>query len=316
MSVVVLNWNGWRDTLGCLDSLVPCVESGLARVIIVDNASSDDSATQILGWLGRSGDHFREFLAGEPARLCGGVGWRYALVRSETNGGYASGSNIGIRLALRCEGTEYVLILNNDTAVEPRCVASMVAFADRDPLVGVVGATVVEASRGLRIAGGYKYSAALTTSRPVVAVEGRRFADIDFVDGAAQLIRAAALRRVGLLCEDYFLYFEELDFTRRIATAGFRVAWCPDGVVHHRGGAAAGSQATSGRRKSDLAEYHCNLSCLIFMRRFHPRIIWAAAPLRFLLKVAKGIAMLQPQLLRPLVRAYRDYLLVCRRRDA
>ena len=132
--------------------------------------------------------------------------------------------------------------------------------------------------------------------------------EIDFVTGAAAFIRATALRQVGLFCEDYFLYFEELDFCRRISKVGFRISWCPESYVYHEAGRSAGSRSQASTRKSSLAEYHSNLSCLIFMRKFHPRLLWLAATVRFFLKIAHQLIHLEPYLLLPLVQAYRDYL--------
>jgi GT2 family glycosyltransferase len=262
------------------------VERRLARVIVVDNASSDDSVTRIRAWMRNRGS-------------------AYTLIRAARNAGYAAGNNLGIALALET-GTPYVFLLNNDTTVEPDCVSHLLASAAQDPSVAIVGSTLIEDGGDLRIAGGARYNPLLTTSRLARVPRPNQFQTIDYICGAAMFLRAEALGRVGLLSEDYFLYFEELDLTRRITRAGYRIAWCPESIVYHRRGAAAGSRSRANGEKSILAEYHSNLSCLTFTHRFHPRVFWLAAPLRFVLKLVHHLLRREPRLVVPLMRAYHD----------
>ena len=318
VAVIVLNWNGWIDSLACLDSLTPAVEQGWARIIVIDNASTDESAVRIRRWL-RSAD--RDFLDVAEAELPEAARrqnatLRYVFVHARRNGGYAAGNNLGIRFALGLVDTEYIFVLNNDATVEADCIARLVAWAEREPAAGIIGSTLVEDRGRLRIAGGSNYSLLWTTTKPAVIGGGSRESHMDYVAGAAQFIRATALRQVGLLSEDYFLYFEELDLTRRITRAGFKITWCPESIVYHHGGRTTGNHSRARKHKSSLAEYHCNLSCLIFMQKFHPHLLWLAAPARFLLKVLHDLIYLQPALLVPLVRAYRDYLVPRKRKHA
>jgi len=318
VAVVVLNWNGWADSLACLTSLGPSVEQGLARIIVVDNASTDGSSLQIREWFQSGGRDFLELHETEllGAALEPNTAPPYVFIQAHRNGGYAAGNNLGIQFALQQSESRYVFVLNNDATVEADSIARLVSWADRDPATGVVGSTLIEDSGQLRIAGGNNFSLLLTTSKPAIAVDGSRDSHMDYVAGAAQFIRTAALRQVGLLSEDYFLYFEELDLTRRITKAGFTITWCPESIVHHHVGRTTGSRRRSNGYKSSLAEYHSNLSCLIFMRKFHPRMLWLAAPARFLFKVLHDLINLQPALLVPLVRAYRDYLMQTKRKHA
>jgi GT2 family glycosyltransferase len=318
VAVIVLNWNGWADSLACLNSLEPSVERGLARIIVVDNASTDESFLRIRRWFqlgSRDVLEVAEKELSEPARRPDETP-PYVLIQAHRNSGYAAGNNLGIRFALGLADTQYVFVLNNDARIEADSIARLFDWAERDPATGVVGSTLIEDSGSLRIAGGSNYSLLLTTIKPSIIVDGSRESHMDYVAGAAQFIRATALRQVGLLSEDYFLYFEELDLTRRITRAGFKITWCPESMVYHHRGRATGRGSRVGKHKSPLAEYHCNLSCLIFMRKFHPGLLWLAAPARFLLKVVHDLIHLQPALLVPLVRAYRDYVVQTRRKHA
>jgi GT2 family glycosyltransferase len=189
----------------------------------------------------------------------------------------------------------------------------LTACADSDESIAILGSTLIEDKSDVHLGGGRKYNPLLTTSKPVVADSSTSSADIDFVSGAAMFIRVGAIRQVGLLSEDYFLYFEELDLCCRIRKAGLKIASCPGSVIYHAVGRAAGSRSKNSRIKSDLAEYHSNLSCLIFTRKYHPQLFWMAAGLRFLLKIVHVAGHRQPRLLAPLLRAYRDYFQGMRR---
>jgi hypothetical protein len=312
VAVVVLNWNGWPDTLPCLNSLHSSVESGLARVVIVDNASTDASIEKIRGWLDDAGTEYLEIAEASAATrfsLPVAILPAYSLILATRNGGYAAGNNLGITLALQAADTEYVFVLNNDTIVEANCIDRLTIFADYHREIGIVGSTLIENGGRTRTAGGAQYNPLLTMSTAVSA-DAADAADagglIDYVSGAAMFIKAAVFCAVGLLSTDYFLYFEELDFDRRAITAGFRIGWCPDSVIYHLGGQAAGSR-TATQQKSVLAEYHSNLSCLIFTKKFHNNIFWLAAPVRFVLKLLHTILNRQLGLVRPLLEAYWDY---------
>jgi GT2 family glycosyltransferase len=282
---------------------------GLVRIIIVDNASTDSSIVKIREWIIRStGCDFIELREGDLQKevkelvACP----EYVLIRAETNHGYAGGNNLGIRFALRLKDAEYILILNNDTTVEPDALAQLTVCADEDKSAAILGSTLVEAGGNVRIAGGAKYNRLLTTIKPVELDALESCASLDYVSGAAMFIRADAIRQVGLLSEDYFLYFEELDFSYRIIDAGLKIAWCPSSVIYHAVGRSAGSRSAKGGAKSKLAEYHSNLSCLIFTWKHYPELFWVAAGLRFLLKLVHFAVHRQPELLIPLTRAYRD----------
>jgi GT2 family glycosyltransferase len=303
-AVVVLNWNGWPDTLECLASLRPAVEGRLARVIVVDNASTDPSVLRIGEWLRAAGGSVAVVADGEalPAQPSD-----YTLIRSGRNGGFAAGNNLGIALALAM-GVEYVFLLNNDATVEAESIPALVACADQDPAAAIIGSTLIEEGGQIKIAGGARYNRLLTISKRALAAQGNRRGQMNYVAGAAMFIRAEALRKVGLLDEDYFLYFEELDLTERVTAAGFRIGWCAESIVYHQRGRSAGSRSGVHSRKSSLSEYHSNLSCLIFTHKFYPRLFWLAAPIRFLLKLAHHLLSFRPALVVPLVRAYHDGL--------
>ena len=310
---VVLNWNGFSDTVECLESLMPMVSDSAVSVVVVDNASTDDSAVKLEEWLRAvSDERGLTFISGGTPALDAHL----AFIRSKNNLGYAGGNNLGIRYALEC-GCEFVWVLNNDTVLHEDALGCILKCADDMPDAGIIGSTIVDyGGERVQCAGGATYIPLLTLSRSVLenepmqaVIERRDHPRIDYVCGAAMLLRAEALRKVGLLNEEYFLYFEELDFARRAAKSGFRAAWCPLCVVFHKGGAAAGSRSSSNSGKSALSEYHSNLSALKFTRNFYPWLLPFVFVTRFFLKVLKCIVHGEFYLFRPLLGAYGDFLL-------
>ena len=246
VAIVVLNWNGWRDTLRCLESLArleyPCVE-----VLVVDNGSSDGSADML-------------------RQQCPGV----ELLELDTNRGFAGGMNWGIRRALD-RGADFVLLLNNDTLVAPDLLTRLVTVARTHPRAGLFGcelrfpampnqpAPVITGVDWLR---GFVRMARLTPgdASPLPA---------EVVSGEAVLARREVVARVGPLDERYFLYFEDLDWALRARRAGFGCLIVPGAVVWHRAGASTRGEPLAPR---PTFYYYHTRNNVLFVRAHGPRL--------------------------------------------
>jgi GT2 family glycosyltransferase len=316
----VVNWNRPAETLECLQSLRDSVLEGDIGLIVVDNGSTDGSIRSISDWMGRN------LPAVDTVRLASSsidevrgellATWPFvAVIESPTNLGFAAGSNLGIRLSLELPGVDWVWLLNNDTVVREGAIDALKGCISQYGSVGLVGSTITEYQDRSRVqcAGGARHYYLLGVGRP--ALKGRRLSEVltgptprfDYVSGTAMLMRTDMLRDVGLLNEDYFLYFEEIDYSFRAKKAGYTVVWCRDSVVHHKGGASAGSRSAANKRKTAFSEYHSNLSALRFTRRYRPGLFAPFLVLRFFSKLLHALATGRPYLVSPLVRAYRDY---------
>ena len=274
-TAVVLNWNGWRDTLNCVHSLLRA-EPAPGRIVVCDNGSTDDSLPQLDAALRAAvGDGLQRTDRAGVARTdptTGGV-W---LVANGANLGFAGGNNVGLRLALRDPACSAVWILNNDTEVAPDALAQALARLAAGPEIGLCGSTLVYAHdrRTVQAWGGSAHSRWTGRTRHLGAL--RRLdeppadpaaveAQMACVVGAAMLVRRAWLETVGLMTEDYFLYYEEIDSAAR-AGGRFRLGWAPGSIVFHQEGASIGTAAQGG---SPLSLYYLYRNRQRFAWRCH-----------------------------------------------
>lgn len=315
--IVLLNWNGWGDTIACLESLQLDMNSG-ARVVVCDNASTDGSLDHIERWAeGR-------FMANRPtnprlARLQhrdlatplttrvnrrdaerGDVdsAARLILVDNGDNLGFAAGNNVGLRFALSQTDMTHVWLLNNDTLVEPDCLEAMrmrliahsrpavcgsvIHFYDDPEIIQCIGGNRFDrrSGRAMESEGRFTHEG---TFRSQSSGRGK----LDYLSGCSMLLPRAFLETVGLMNEDYFLYYEEIDWFTRAADR-FDLVVAANARLYHREGGSIGSR-TWGRGPSLTADRHMFRSRIRFVRDYHPRWLWRCT-LSNWLDVAKRLA--------------------------
>ena len=223
---VVLNHREATDTLRCLDALGKVGYRSLTR-LVVDNASGPGE----VAWLRSAGA---------------------TVVESGGNLGYAGGNNVGLRLALEA-GAEAVWVVNPDAYPEPGSLLRLVKVLRRHPEVGIVGPRILEAesatpriqSDGGRIvweAGGRSE----LIGRGTAPGRGGGMRLVDFVPGAAMLVRRKVFEDIGLLPEEWFLYFEETDFCLKLWRAGWTNWYVPESHVMHEAGQSTGLTGKRG----------------------------------------------------------------------
>lgn len=215
VACIVLNWNGWRDTIECLDALRQCTYPHLT-VIVVDNGSTDDSITRIR--------------VAHPDIL---------LLQSAENLGFASGNNIGIRHAL-AHGADYLWLLNNDTKPAPDALSALIAKALTDRRIGAVASICYYAGAPLTVqiwAGGRVNLWIGYSHSSEVPHEDDWF---DTLNGASLLVTRTAVEDAGLLDEGFFLYWEDTEFCLRMRKRGWGLAAAPDSRVLHKVNASTG----------------------------------------------------------------------------
>jgi GT2 family glycosyltransferase len=227
--VIVLNWQNASDTTACLESLHGVTEPTL-NVVVVDNASGDGSAERVGEWVAsrRPADDF----------------WRrLTILPSSVNLGYAGGNNLGIRKALE-QGAQYVIVLNNDTVVDPGFAFHLVQVAENNPRAAVIGAVIATLpDRKTYFAGG-TVSLLRHRYRETPAADADSAAT-DIVSGSCILLTRDFLLNEGLLCEKMFLYGEEMELCHRALHRGYGVRVAYRSRVFHKVGASLGGMTAS-----------------------------------------------------------------------
>lgn len=297
VAVVVLNWNGWGDTLECLETVFRNKYSSYS-VIVCDNGSEDGSLGNIRAWAEGRLDacvpkkHPLRHLSFPPvpkpityveydraqAELGGEADdtWpRLVLIQTGGNLGYAGGNNVALRYTMRRGGFAYVWLLNNDTVVEPDALIHLVQRMRDSSDAGICGSTLLYRDQPdtIQALGGATYNKWLAVPRHLGgrspanrAVEaGAVEARLSYIVGASMLVSQTFVREVGPLCEDYFLYFDEIDWAVR-ARGRYRLAYAPRSIVYHKEG------GTTEGGKSFTSDFYALTNRLVFTRRYYP---WA-----------------------------------------
>jgi GT2 family glycosyltransferase len=262
VAVIVLNWNGKALTLDCVRSLLE-IHTPNVEIVVVDNASSDGSA-------GAVAQAFRD---------------RVVVLANDENLGFARGNNVGIGYALE-RGADYVLLLNNDTVVDPRLIDALLRpFSDAS--VGVTGPKVYYYTPPDRIwSAGGEVLLARGVSRHIGIREKDRGQfdeprDVDYVTGCALMAKREVFEAVGLLDPTYVAYYEDADLCMRARRAGFRIVYAPDGKVWHKISASTGGQVSRRKITRKLK------STWIFFRRYARPWHWLSIPFFFAADVVR-----------------------------
>lgn len=247
VSVVIPNWNGRHLVEACLDSLRGQTYKPI-EVVVVDNGSTDGSAELIT-------TKYPEVL----------------LVQEPTNLGFAGGVNRGIREA----GGEFVALLNNDAVAEPQWLENLVKAIGSDPKCAASTAKqIIMGSDPPRIdsAGDFYSAWGIPFPRGRGEIDTLQFdasTDVFAAAGGACLIRASVLEEIGLFDEDFFAYYEDVDFSFRARLKGYWIKFEPNARVQHEVG------ATSGGGASAFSRYHSMKNLwLLYLKDMPATLFW------------------------------------------
>lgn len=216
IAIILLNWNGKRDTLACLDSLKNLTYLNF-ETILVDNGSTDGSVLAIR-------EHYPHL----------------QIIETGSNLGFAEGNNVGISKALE-QGAEFFFLLNNDTVVASNILEEFVETFRTHPEAGIVGARIFlfDQRDTLDHLGGTWNPKTGEFTFVGNRQKGKDFSGltpekIDYVCGAGLMVRRSVLEKVGFLEKRFFLIWEEADFCFRARRAGFQVLTCPGAHLWHK----------------------------------------------------------------------------------
>jgi GT2 family glycosyltransferase len=279
VGVVVVAYNGLDDVRSCLRSLA-CATYPRLSIVLVDNASSDGTADAVR----------REF---------GGV----TVLALPENCGFTGGNNVGIRWCLE-HGCDAVLLLNSDTRVEPDFLDRMAPHLARCRVVAPEIRSRERPERKLDAIGWFDWARGV--ARPASGGVGRAGPlPTRIASGCCLLVPRAVFDRVGLLDENFFLYFEDVDFVVRAQLAGFELVQERSAVIYHRE-----SETAADAEVSPLKIYYNTRNRLYLMRK-HSRVTGPFLGWFVLTRVGYGLRYLaagRTALLVSMVRGIRDFL--------
>jgi GT2 family glycosyltransferase len=239
ISIISINYNAPDVTADMIKSLNEITYPNI-EIIIVDNASTKGDVDQ----LKKDFPHIR-------------------LFKSDVNLGFAGGNNLGIREARG----EYIFLLNNDTEVTPGVMEPLIKKFEDHPETGAVSPRIYyhHTPDMLQFAGISDINKYTTRStgwgfRKIDDGTFNQDRESSFAHGAAMMVPRKVIEKVGLMCEEFFLYYEEMDWGQRIRNAGYKIFYVNNSVIYHKESIATG-------KGSPLKVYYMNRARIIYMRR-------------------------------------------------
>lgn len=285
VAIIILNWNGWEDTIECLESLNK-INYKNYDIILVDNGSEDDSVTKIKDYCKGNLKIETEYVSydssNKPIEIIEydiniiddlkeikipdlPLNQRLILIKTRKNYGFAGGNNFGIKLALRLLDAKYILLLNNDTVVDPNFLTELVKTAENDAHIGFVGPKTYyyNKKRLIQTTGGCRID--LKRAEPMhVDLEeydhGQydRDLDLDYISGASLLCKREVIEKIGLMDEAHFMYWEETDWCFRGLKYGYKSAYNYKSIIWHKVGKSS---------QTSFKIYYHNRNRVYFMKK-------------------------------------------------
>ncbi|AEK20117.1 glycosyltransferase family 2 protein [Methanococcus maripaludis] len=302
VSIIILNWNGWEDTIECLESLYR-INYLNYNVVLIDNGSKDESIEKIQeycsGKIEVNSKFFKYSKDNKPIEvfeisekdarnnefskkeifLKSKNDKKLLLIKNEDNYGFAGGNNVGMKFAIECLNSDYVLLLNNDTVVDENFLTEMVKVGESDEKIGVVGSKIYYYDYEGRddviwYAGGIDQ---FNKNFLILNAYGKNKVDDNFrynsqinlksVVGCSILLKKSVLLDIGFFDEYYFLYHEEMDLCIR-AKKNWMLIYSPKSILWHK------VAKSSGGVLSPVRIYYLTRNGLYFSKKHNSKMYY------------------------------------------
>ncbi len=293
VAIIILNWNGWQDTIECLESLYQ-IDYPNYEVIVLDNDSYNESIKKLKeycdGKIEIKSTFFKYNPLNKPIKILeyknkelGNLNTnknetdkilsnrKLILIKNDKNYGFAKGNNIGIEYAVNNLKPDYILLLNNDTVVDKNFLSNLINCDDKKQQIAAIQPTIYYYDDKDKIQLiGRKFNLYTGSDLSITSIDGN-FIDCDTLNGAAMLIKNSAIEVVGLIDDRYFMYAEETDWCFRAKKRGFVLRGCKKSKIWHK------TYSSSGGKINPVLLYYWNRNKILFyqknFRRYLPIFI-------------------------------------------
>lgn len=262
--IILVNYNGWQDTIECLESLLK-IDYPHYQIVIVDNDSPNESIKYITAWAEGSlalqeqeSTIFKSFVMPYSKKPISYVLYNreeaekggnkaneskyknpLVIIQSGYNGGFSFGNNVGIQYALARNDADYILLLNNDTIVKSDFLTELLKGATSSSSIGITGAKIYyyDEPNKLWFNGG-TFNEWFGRTTHIKKESTQDISTCSFITGCCMLIKKEVIKKIGLLDESYFMYVEDLDYCYRARKAGFVLNVAHKSIIWHKVGAS------------------------------------------------------------------------------
>jgi len=261
VAIIILNWNGWEDTIECLESLYQ-INYPNFDLILVDNASKDNSVEKIKeyceGNIRVISDFFEYNQYNKPLKIIestkeelnvkskierSDLNKKLFIIKNDENYGFAEGNNIGMRYVLNNLDSDYILLLNNDTVVDKNFLKELINVAETGHKIGFVGPKIYYYDFNgkkdvINFAGGKLNILKGQTSHiglnEVDNGQHNEIKEVNYIEGSCILAKSEMIRKIGLIDPSYFTYWEDNDWCMRGYKSGYKSIYVPKARIWHK----------------------------------------------------------------------------------
>ena len=264
--IIIINYGTPGHTIECLES-VRENNHRLFQLVVVDVLDIHNSVEKITNWINEKNDS------------------RFTLIKAKENKGFSFANNIGIKYAIRQGDYDFLWILNNDTAIEKDSLEELINCYKKNEgkgITGFIGSKIMdyEDMKLIQNVGGTfnkwtGYSVLIGMGEKDTGQFDNKDIEVDYVIGASMFFHSSLVNKIGLMPEDYFLYYEDIDWCITAQKAGFRNYTCSKSIIYHKQGLSTGAKLLA--KDSHLKnKKHLYLSYLKFYKRHYKLLLSVA----------------------------------------
>ena len=238
--IIILNYNGWKDTIECLNSL-SCIQED-CKIVLIDNKSTDDSIDKLEKWIQNQKELSSNLI----------------FIKSSENNGYAAGNNIGIKYVESQEDAQFIWILNNDTLIQEDTFKNLINCYKNleNENIALLGSKILNEDLTIQSVG-------FTTKQySQKEIEVLSNLEVEHISGCSVFFRVKKIKEIGYIPEEYFLYYEETDWMKSIKQKGFKIFTCLSSQLIHK------HAKSTGGIYSPFVIYYMTRNQILFNRKY------------------------------------------------